>query len=147
MKTIELETITRNFLAAALWADAPENTRPRVTRQAIAAARTFCEAFINENLELFNAAMQADGYGSHPDAGTTAAAFGLDLYFTQAGHGVGFWDSAELAFTPAGGADTLGNLLTKQCGHGTRFFTEIEFYRGWAYLYWPGAKTSIKAAA
>lgn len=132
----ELETVTRHFLAAAVWADAPENTRPRITRQAKAAARAFCEAFIEENLKLFLTTMQADDYGWHNGRRDPAAQFGHDLYLTQAGQGAGFWDRIGLAFTPAGGDDTLGNMLTKKCGPGTRFFADLVFCRGWAYFRW-----------
>ena len=142
----ELETITRHFLAAALWADAPENTSPRLSRQAKAAARAFCEAFIQENHKMFLTAVQADDYGWHNGRRNPAAQFGHDLYLTQAGHGAGFWDRDGLAFTPAGDDDTLGNMLTKKCGPGTRFFAEVEFYRGWVYMYWPGMQNTEAAA-
>ena len=132
----ELETIAAAFLAAALWADAPENTSPRITRQAKAAARAFCEAFIQENLKLFLTAVRAEDYGWHNGRRDPAAQFGHDLYLTQAGHGAGFWDRVGLAFMPAGGDDTLGNMLTKKCGPGTRFFADLVFCRGWAYFRW-----------
>jgi len=136
INTIEIDTITRHFLAAAVWADAPEQSNPRITRQAKAAARAFCAAFIEENMKLFLTAMKADGYGWHNGTRNPAAAFGHDLYLTQAGHGAGFWDRDGLAFTPAGYTDTLGNLLSKKCGHGTRFFADLVFCRGWAYFRW-----------
>lgn len=128
---LSLKTIAAAFLEAALWADAPKNTSPRITREAEINACAFCAAFIKENLELFNAAIRADGY--------TLVQFGHDLYLTQAGHGAGFWDRAELAVMPAGRSYTLGTLLTDKCGRGTRFFTDVELFRGWAYFRWKDA--------
>ena len=68
----------------------------------------------------------ADGYGSHPDAGSAEAAFGHDLWLTTRGHGIGFWDRDELE------ADGLGDRLTEAC---ERFGEpQPQFYRGWLYL-------------
>lgn len=56
---------------------------------ALANIRTFCETFQRDN-----AALLAQAYG-RPDYDETQA--GRDLWFTSQGHGVGFWDRAQLA--------------------------------------------------
>jgi hypothetical protein len=82
-------------------------------------------------------AAAADGYGSHPDAGSPEAAFGHDFYLTRQGHGCGFWDRKELDAPIRicyGGSlpdDSLGDALTKLCDDSE---TYPEFYRGWLYF-------------
>jgi hypothetical protein len=120
--------VSKHFLIAAIWADCEEGTHPRATIRTARKAFDVCKAFVDANLELFNAAMNRceEGYGSHPDAGSAEAAFGHDLWLTLQGHGVGFWDRDELK------AASLGDRLTKACNH-----TPAPSYwqsRGWFYL-------------
>lgn len=134
--TDQICTVAKHYITAALWADAPENTHPKVTMKARAKAYEDCAAFIAECGPLFTQAMQCEGYGAHPDAGSPEAAFGHDFWLTRQGHGVGFWCRDELK-----GDDNpeLGDQLSSLCGwsNGNRTkFPEanIEFYRGWMYL-------------
>ena len=95
----DVDTIARHFLIAAVWADAEEGTRPRLSREAKETARRFVLAFLDSHGGLSWRAITeggANGYGSHPDAGSASAAFGHDLYLTAAGHGVGFGDRDAL---------------------------------------------------
>lgn len=125
----DVDTIARYFCIAAQWADAPEGTRPRISRDALRVARAYAVAFVSAFPGLTLAAMRAPGYGSHPDAGSAAAAFGHDLYLTAAGHGVGFWDRDEL------NADDLGDKLTAPLRDDfRRWWIEPEFYGGWMRL-------------
>lgn len=131
-----IDTVTRHFLIAALWADCPENTRPRVTRKTEKHARAICAKFCADNEALFNEALERGslGYGSHPDAGSAAAAFGHDLWLTIRGHGTGFWDREELEnIDPDDTGDSLGCKLTAAC-EAYHYKLEPEFYRGWMYL-------------
>jgi hypothetical protein len=66
-----------------------------------ASIREDCEAFIRDNwLDL---ALLPREYGSHPDAGSNAAAAGHDFALTRNHHGAGFWDR---------GLGELGDRLT-----------------------------------
>ena len=125
---IQKRIVADHFITAALWADAPEGTHPRVTKRARQVAVMIADTFISRHPELFEEAMQREeaGYGAHHDAGSPEAAFGHDLWLTLCGHGVGFWDRNELD------ADGLGQRLTDAC----RAFGEpyLEFYRGWMNL-------------
>lgn len=127
----ELETVARHFCIAAQWADAEEGTSPRLAREALKTARGFAAAFIAEHPRKFRAAMECDGYGTHPDAGSPAAAFGHDLYLTAAGHGVGFSDRAELGDL----GYTLAEVIHKEW---CRWHVEAYQSRGWLYLTWRG---------
>lgn len=123
----QIDTVTRHYLLAMLWADSPEGTRPRVTVSAGAAALERCQAFITEHADLFGRAMDCAerGYGTHPDAGSAEAAFGHDLYLSTAGHGAGFFNRTEL---PEDLRDALQEAARRAPS------PEPEFYRGWAYL-------------
>lgn len=123
----ELETVARHFCIAAAWADSEEGTSPRVHGGTLETARQFAAAFIGAHPGLFAAAMQADGYGSHPDAGSPAAAFGHDLYLTAAGHGVGFSDRDELGET----GERLADVIRAEW---RRWHVEAYQSRGWVYL-------------
>ncbi|MGF6604361.1 hypothetical protein P3T23_009116 [Paraburkholderia sp. GAS448] len=96
MNTQEIETAARHFVISAIWADGPEGRKIRSARETDAIARAFVEAFAAAWPAECAQVTAADGYGSHPDAGSPAAAFGHDLYLTCAGHGTGFWDRREL---------------------------------------------------
>lgn len=99
--TKDIETIAKHFVIAALWADAPDEVDAphyEAAPEVMPAVIEFCRAFVERNRGMYDAAMEraSAGYGSHPDAGSPQAAFGHDLFLTVAGHGVGFWDRAEL---------------------------------------------------
>lgn len=135
----ELETVARHFIIAAIWADAEEGTHPRASAATLHTAREFCAAFIGAHAGLFAAAMNAPGYGSHPDAGSNAAAFGHDLYLTAAGHGIGFDDRDALAFSLDEDDDTdentLGQMLARVVRkEWRRWHVETSQYRGWFEL-------------
>lgn len=124
----QIQEVARHYIIAALWADSEDGTHPRAPMKTQADAFIICKAFIDANHELFNQAMQraADGYGSHPDAGSAEATFGHDLWLTTQGHGCGFWVRDELI------DNDLGQRLTRACeSFGTPSY---EFYRGWFYL-------------
>lgn len=122
----QIDTVTKHFLSAAVWADKPEGTNPRIPAKTAEKARSICLQFIAANPALFMAAVARPGYGSHPDAGSGAAAFGHDLWLTSQGHGAGFWDRPELD------AGELGDKLTAACKALRGLYPE--FYRGWVTL-------------
>lgn len=55
--------------------------------ESLAAIVELCAAFQRDNVDLLNAAYER---------GYDVAQAGRDLYFTKAGHGVGYWDRSEL---------------------------------------------------
>lgn len=133
----QIDTVTEHYLIAALWADSPEGTRPRIPKATQAKAWEICAAFIHANEALFLQAMERgeNGYGSHPDAGSPEAAFGYDLWLTSQGHGTGFWDRKELDIMGPSDTETLGERLTDAVKHALGYGTVCpEFYRGWLYL-------------
>ena len=128
-----IKIMAEHYIIAALWADAPEGTRPRVTRQAKEKALTDCLAFCQAcGPDVLRDVQRrhADGYGAHPDCGQAFpefAAMGHDLWLTRNGHGAGFWDRKELE------EGDLGDKLTA-IAKGMKE-VRFEFYRGWFYLY------------
>lgn len=126
------QLVARHYLIAALWADSPEGTTPRVTQQAQTEAQLVADRF----LYLIGPAIlqqveqaHAEGYGAHPDCGTDRpwlAALGHDLWLTSQGHGAGFWDRDTLP-------EPLGKTLTTIAKRFAGVYPE--FYRGWLYLY------------
>lgn len=126
-RAFDLDTIARHFCIAAQWADSEEGTRPQISADARGAALKFAACFTAAHAELCAAAMQADGYGSHPDAGSPAAAFGHDLYLTAAGHGVGFADRDELGDT----GEALQEVMRTEW---RRWHVECYQSRGWLYI-------------
>lgn len=130
MNHTELQIMAHHFIVAALWADAPNDTRPRATKAAYSKALEMCHHFVNLAPGLFDVAKQChhqQGYGAHPDCMGQypwAAALGHDLYLTAAGHGAGFLDRNTI---PPKTRKALGKLAQ-------RFHVETEFYRGWMYL-------------
>lgn len=68
----------------------------------LAAIRTFCQSWQEENAPLLRRAYGREGY--------TEAQAGRDLWFTMNGHGVGFWDRPQLD------AEGLGADLTDAAG-------------------------------
>jgi hypothetical protein len=132
-KDIErVEVMARHYIIAAIWADAPEGTHPRATKQAMGAAHRDCLTFCHQaGPDLLREVMRAhaDGYGAHPDCGTehpVFAAMGHDLWLTRNGHGVGFWDRDALKEGDLG--DRRSDVARAMGAH------EPEFYRGWLYL-------------
>jgi len=127
----QIQEVAKHYVIAALWADSDEDTHPRCPAKTHAVAFNICKRFIDQNNDLFNAAMAraSVGYGSHPEAGSAEAAFGHDLWLTTMGHGTGFWDREELE------ADGLGKKLTAACMLFSFSYPDFEFYRGWLYLH------------
>lgn len=127
-----VEIIARHYIIAALWADAPEGTRPRASKQAQRAARKVAQQFLDactaKGVLRPLIAAREDGYGAHPDCGTDKphfAAAGHDLYLSQQGHGCGFFDRDTLSRSLR---DTLQEIATD--------ISSIApvFNRGWMYL-------------
>ena len=125
---LDPKIIAQHYIIAALWADAPEGTRPRAPREteekALQLARDFaraigpkCQEYLENNTEYFK----------HPDCGGRAeAAIGHDLWLTSQGHGVGFWERDALR-------EDVREFLTG-CAQRKEFTLYPEFYRGWMYL-------------
>lgn len=139
MKT-DAEMLARHYLNTALWADVPEGTRPRLTKQAIQKATRFAWEFLEIIGPEALAQLEADPeYGAHPDCGNDRphlAAAGHDLWLTSQGHGAGFWDR--------GLPDDLSDTL---CAASRRFSgVYLEFYRGWVYLHGAGSLSIERSA-
>ena len=125
---LDPKIIAQQYIVAALWADAPEGTRPRAPREteekALQLARDFlraigpkCQEYLENNTEYFK----------HLDCrGRAAAAIGHDLWLTSQGHGAGFWDRAALR-------EDVREFLTGLAQR-KEFTLYPEFYRGWMYL-------------
>ena len=96
MNAQEIETAARHLVVAGLLAVGRARRDIRSCRETDAIARTFVEEFSSAYPLECAKILAAEGYGSHPDAGSPVAAFGQDLYLTCAGHGTGFWDRREL---------------------------------------------------
>ncbi|SON54269.1 hypothetical protein HDIA_0728 [Hartmannibacter diazotrophicus] len=64
----------------------------------------FCEAFETKAADLLAKAYDREDYDSEQA--------GRDLYFTYAGHGVGYWSREQLE------AEGLGEALSTACGRG-----------------------------
>ena len=141
----EAAFIAKHFLIAAVWADAPEGTHPRVTKQAQQEAELCARDFVESIGDaVFRRTLTAyEDVGLHPDCnGSPLGAFGHDLYLTLEGHGVGFWDRKELDIVPDVTGDWhasfLGDWLHAKCkaspwreSYGSG---RLVFYRGWVYL-------------
>jgi hypothetical protein len=122
---MNIQKMAEHYIFAALWADAPEGTRPRATKKARAVALEVCEKFAGSIVELWPDILKCPAYWAHPDcAGHPEGAVGHDLWLTSAGHGVGFFDRDTLP-------DELLEKLTDLAGRAP----EAEFYRGWLYLH------------
>lgn len=117
----QIDTITKHYLVAMLWTmpgdDDNENPGDDIELSDIPAetwdaARHDVKLFVVACDALFEIVMQCyeDGYGQHPDAGSTEAAFGHDFALTRNGHGCGFWDRDS-----EGLPKVLGDALTKVC--------------------------------
>lgn len=129
MPRTPLQVMADHYIIAAIWADCPEGTHPRATKQARRVALQACDDFMRAAGPFLTEACNRPGYGSHPDCGTehpAYAAAGHDLYLTSHDHGAGFWDREPLR------EGKLGDRLTRIA---ERFRTEPSFYRGWLYLH------------
>ena len=126
---LDPKIIAKHYIIAALWADAPEGTRPRAPREteekALQLARDFlraigpkCQAYLESNTEYF----KLPGFCEIAEV-----AIGYDLWLTSQGHGAGFWDRRALR-------EDVREFLT---GFAQRkeFTMHPEFYRGWMYLH------------
>ena len=71
----QLAVMAEHYLIAAIWAECPEGTHPRATRQARDKALQVCEAFAAAAGPLLEEAATRDGYGAHPDCGTVHPAY------------------------------------------------------------------------
>lgn len=124
---LDIEIAAKHFVAAAIWADAPEGTHPRATKEAEKAALELVKRFSDEHCYSVGLALDVPGY--------TSEQFGHDLYMTFAGHGVGFWSRDELDEGPDG--IHIGDYLSDEIRnyrHEGGWFTEPHFYRGWMYM-------------
>lgn len=134
-----IRAISSGIIQCALFADKPEDSNPRVTRQAKQAAEAIASQFVgiigDVALLEIEEAFHYHGYGSHPDCGDNLPwliACGHDVWFTMRGHGVGFWDREELKFDCDGDAVDLADRLTEACRKLKH--AEPMFYRGWMYI-------------
>lgn len=103
----QIAVMAKHYCVAAVWADCPEGTNPRVTREALRYAEQTCRRFVELIGPLFDEALQCKGYGSHPDCG--------------------FWDRDALG--------PLGDQLSEFCGWRKPIGEpEPYFCRGWLYF-------------
>ena len=124
-------SLASGIIQCAIFADKPEGTNPRVTRQAKRAAESIASEFIGIiGDDLLNQAMDAyrgEYVGSYRD--TALWSIGHDVWFTAHGHGVGFWDRDFLKRDRYGEDITTGEQLTEACAKLPH--VESVFYRGW----------------
>ena len=121
-----ISAVVQGYLECTLWVmpGDEENENPgdsisicELPPQTVALAHADCAAFLKACGDLFNQAIERDGY--------TAERFGHDFALTRNGHGAGFWDRDELK------AHDLGDKISALCGwtggRRTRF-TENNLY-------------------
>ena len=115
MNALNLDTVVRAYIAAALWSSLDDDCEPLDARftaadlhpETLAIMRADCAAFIAAYADLI--ARLPDSYGDAarrdgcPDDDACAAALGHDLWLTRNRHGVGFWGR---------GLGELGDVLT-----------------------------------
>ena len=121
-----ISAVVQGYLVCMLWTmpgdEETENQGDSISicelpTQTVAVAHADCAAFVQACGDLFNQAVERDGY--------SAERFGHDFALTRNGHGAGFWDRDELE------ADDLGDKLSALCGWtgGKRTrFTENNLY-------------------
>lgn len=117
---MNINTIVKHYLIAAIWSECVEGTNPRLSKQAVDSATAFVTDFIQKNAEIVALVLKNHSYGWHNGMCSSDAAFGHDLWLTGK-HGVGFWDR---------GLGELGQRITAVCTH----HQCAEFSRGWLYL-------------
>lgn len=99
----QLDTITRAYLAAALWSSTGENEQPLdgqfglhdIAPEALQSAREDCGAFLNHNRERLALAGLDDEQAGH------------DFWLSRNGHGAGFFDRANLGTPERAACDLL----------------------------------------
>ena len=112
----ELDTFTRAFLNAALWAGTDDTGEPLEDRFTLADVADATVADAVADCAAFQATHAALLAGADP------AQAGHDFYLTRNGHGAGFWDR-DVSVYPA---DPYGTRLT-DAAHG---FGTWDFYVG-----------------
>lgn len=132
MPEINIDTIVKHYLIAALWSETDEHGNPLddnymvddCAAETIAQAKKDCQDFIDAAGADLVARMLAhyreSGMSRHPDTGSAEACFGHDFLLTRNGHGAGFWDR---------GAGETGDALSEICRQNRRFW-EVDFYVG-----------------
>lgn len=133
-QTETIRAISVGIIECALFADKPEGSNPRVTKQAWQAAETIAAQFVGViGLDILHQAVEAyDWVNVERPEFMPAQCIGHDVWFTLRGHGVGFWDRDFLKRDKYGDDITLGQELTKACKGLRR--VEPTFYRGWLYI-------------
>lgn len=133
----QIRLIAESYIHAALWADCPEGTHPRASKEAVKVAEKAVRWFCYDNNADIRALLETEGYGdtcAQDFGGLRAkdwpfAALGHDLYLSSQGHGVGFFDR---------GLGELGDRLQKSANkydsRGKAWSVEPDFYRGWMNL-------------
>jgi hypothetical protein len=123
-----IRAISKGIIQCCIFADKPEGSNPRVTRQAWQAAEAMASKFVGIiGADLLDQAVEAYGGeygGSYRD--TALRYIGHDIWFTMRGPGVGFWDRSFLD------VNNLGQQMTEACAKLRH--VEPTFYRGWLYL-------------
>jgi hypothetical protein len=139
--TKTIDAMARGYLECAAWADAPEGSRARFSKESERIARQMVRAFCIVAEPLI---VQALEYSS-------PYRLGFCLWLTRCGHGSGFWDEGTLSIDPAApltlrdrenkpytwaeGA-TLGDALSAAC-YGTDeaiapfAYPSLDAWRGW----------------
>lgn len=111
-----VEVMACHYLIAAMWTEQDElNDSTELGEMTLTEAKAECAEFIKRAGSLVDLVSGADGYGSHLDCGTEHpeyAAMGHDLWLTRNGHGVGFWDRAELCAVELADGSNLGDALS-----------------------------------
>lgn len=131
----DVRIVAKHYIIAAIWADAPEGTHPRASKQACQQASDVSQQFLNllteDQLQGIREAYDTGDYGRHPDCGTELpwmAALGHDLYLSRSGAGCGFLDRDSLP-------EELRSHLASLCGwRNIMGESETDFSRGWLYF-------------
>ena len=107
---------TEGYLTCAAWADAPDGSTARFTKQSRAEALVDCQQFISDCGPLFYEALEL----------RDAEHLGHDFWLTRNGRGTGFWDRKELE------VKDIGRDLSTLC----KDLRSISLYaeRGWLHF-------------
>lgn len=111
MQSWRLDQVVRGYLEAAAFADLPEGSKARGSKEARIEARCRCYAFLRHAGDLIQLALDQPGYDP--------VQLGRDLWFSSSGHGTGFWDrnellSAQLLIPAPAGLDRDGKAYDLQ---------------------------------